>query len=314
MSVARRCRTDHPRALILTVPVQKTPFGEMVGGDQIELITASLELTGWRTVVARYDPGTVKQVMRSEEPDIVFNLAYGFIDPANGIRELQCDVAARLEALGCTCVGSSAASQRVAQDKVLTAERLQPIGIASPAPLAASAWPETTLLGVRKPRHGAGHRNVSIVYRSDRFAVSLEPCWLLQAYVDGPEYTIAVMNDSSGAARALPAVRIDFIDQDGPALLTPDGEGTRSATDFAAPALLADRAVAAFLALGLRDYARFDFRIAANGEPVLLDANALPGLHPTGSLFVQAANAGGLDYHQLISHLASRALRRRSGQ
>ena len=65
----------------------------------------------------------------------------------------------------------------------------------------------------------------------------------------------------------------------------------------------------AIAALGLRDLARLDFRVADNGRIYLLEANALPSLHPSSSMFA-ATGQLGLSYQGTIAAvLNSAALR-----
>ena len=127
---------------------------------------------------------------------------------------------------------------------------------------------------------------------------------------------MSAIEDESGLS-ILPPIRT-WLDGEGaaPTVLRAGGRNARLAIAEDAPATLgalAEAARAAFTGLGLRDYARFDFRIDAAGRAVLLDANALPGLHPALSPFMLAANAGGWSCHRLYAHLAGRALARAAG-
>ena len=68
--------------------------------------------------------------------------------------------------------------------------------------------------------------------------------------------------------------------------------------------------VTAHLVLGCRDYSRTDFKLNAEGQPVLLETNTLPGLTPA-SLMPKAAAASGLAFDALIEALVLRAATRR---
>jgi D-alanine-D-alanine ligase len=68
-------------------------------------------------------------------------------------------------------------------------------------------------------------------------------------------------------------------------------------------------ALAAFRAIGGRDYARVDVMVRASGEPVVLEVNSLPGMTET-SLFPKAAAAAGLSYAQLCQRMIDLALKR----
>jgi D-alanine-D-alanine ligase len=70
-------------------------------------------------------------------------------------------------------------------------------------------------------------------------------------------------------------------------------------------------ALGAFHAIGGRDYARVDVMVRANGEPVILEVNTLPGMTET-SLLPKAAAAAGLSYEELCQRMIDLALRRKS--
>lgn len=64
--------------------------------------------------------------------------------------------------------------------------------------------------------------------------------------------------------------------------------------------------------LGCRDLSRVDFVVPSGGEPVVLEANTLPGMTPT-SLYPDAAKAAGLSFEALVAFLIKRALLRSGG-
>ena len=66
----------------------------------------------------------------------------------------------------------------------------------------------------------------------------------------------------------------------------------------------------AFRALRLRDYARMDFMMSAQGKLYCLEANTLPGMTVT-SLIPQEAAAIGMSFEQLIEKLIDMAWKRR---
>ena len=67
---------------------------------------------------------------------------------------------------------------------------------------------------------------------------------------------------------------------------------------------------AAHDALGLSDYSRSDFMLAADGTPYLLEVNTLPGMTAT-SLLPQEAQAVGLSFEQLLARLIELGLRKK---
>ena len=77
--------------------------------------------------------------------------------------------------------------------------------------------------------------------------------------------------------------------------------------------LLAGTALAAYHALGCRDWARVDIRLDAQGQPNLLEVNPLPGILPDpeqNSCYPKAARAAGMDYQTMIVSVLEAALKR----
>jgi D-alanine-D-alanine ligase len=92
---------------------------------------------------------------------------------------------------------------------------------------------------------------------------------------------------------------------------------TAGATDYFAPARLGDDAAArcreeasrAFAALGLRDVARADLIVDADGRPWVLEVNVSPGMTDT-SLLPMAAQAAGSSLDDLCERILELAVQR----
>jgi D-alanine-D-alanine ligase len=76
---------------------------------------------------------------------------------------------------------------------------------------------------------------------------------------------------------------------------------------------VAKTALAAFRAVGLRDYARMDIRLSADGIPHVIDVNPNCDLSDLAGGYSRAAKAGGLSYKELILRIVELALSRQSG-
>ena len=74
---------------------------------------------------------------------------------------------------------------------------------------------------------------------------------------------------------------------------------------------LSAAALGAFRAIGGRDYARVDVMVRADGSPVVLEVNTLPGMTET-SLLPKAAAAAGLSYAELCERMVELALDRKA--
>jgi len=70
-------------------------------------------------------------------------------------------------------------------------------------------------------------------------------------------------------------------------------------------------ALGAFHAIGGRDYARVDVMVSADGLPVVLEVNTLPGMTET-SLLPKAAAAAGISYEELCQRMIDLALKRKA--
>ena len=70
-------------------------------------------------------------------------------------------------------------------------------------------------------------------------------------------------------------------------------------------------ALGAFQAISGRDYARVDVMVRADGSPVVLEVNTLPGMTET-SLLPKAAAAAGLNYADLCQRMVDLALKRKA--
>jgi len=67
------------------------------------------------------------------------------------------------------------------------------------------------------------------------------------------------------------------------------------------------RAQSLFRAVGCRDLGRIDFRVNAQGTPVFLEINPLPGLSPSYSIFPIQARRAGIEPEEIVARLIHNA-------
>ncbi|MGH6917559.1 MAG: D-alanine--D-alanine ligase family protein [Geminicoccaceae bacterium] len=146
---------------------------------------------------------------------------------------------------------------------------------------------------------------------------------LIQEYLSGPEYGVGLIGNPDQELIALPPLEVDYSRL--PAGLDPILSFESKAmpdspywTEIkfkpaeAAPqvqATIAAHARRLFARLGCRDYARFDFRVAADGEPKLMEVNPNPAWAYDGKLAFMAGFAG-IDYAGMLAMIVDAALRR----
>ena len=189
-----------------------------------------------------------------------------------------------------------------------------------------------------KPNSGdcsVGITQHSIAYNSDELTVALRTVGeqvgpdrplLIEEFLTGKDLTIGIIGNAEGGYTTLPITEDDYSAL--PADLPPIcGYEAKWLTD--SPYMTEVRSVVAdlpdetrryiegsslalFERLACRDYARFDWRLDANGEPHLLEANPNPGWCWDGHMAKQAAHAGHsyADMLQLILEAAESRLMR----
>lgn len=124
---------------------------------------------------------------------------------------------------------------------------------------------------------------------------------LLERCITGDEFTVAILQ-----GRALPSIRIvtprvfyDYrakYDSDRTEYIC---KGTASAEEEQG---YADLALAAFSELGCSGWGRVDFMTGADGQPLVLEVNTVPGM-TSHSLVPMAARENGMDFPELCWHI-----------
>ena len=225
----------------------------------------------------------------------------------------------RLEELGVPYTGCGPAASRLAFDKVLTKQRCVAAGVptarfavfAAPDALWPAGWQPPVVLKPVRQGSSVGLQFVDAVAdwpAALRESLKFDTEVLVEERIVGCETTVGILDGV-----ALPVVEVrphtgvyDF-----------HSKYTKGATEYFCPAELPPgvtervqaAALGAFAAIGGGDYARVDVMVRANGEPVVLEINTLPGMTET-SLLPKAAAAVGLSYPALCQRMVDLALRR----
>ena len=230
-------------------------------------------------------------------------------------------VQTELEQLGVPYTGCDPEASRIGFDKVLTKERCVSAGVPTArftlVESAGASWP----MGwnppvVLKPARQGSSVGLQFVDRvsdwSKALAESLrhDSLVLVEERISGRECTAGILGNE-----ALPLVEV----RPKAGVYDYQTKYTSGTTDYLCPAPFEaevtaraqSAAMAAFKAIGGRDYSRVDIIIRPDGHPVVLEVNTLPGMTET-SLLPKAAAAAGLSYPELCQRMVDLALTRKA--
>jgi D-alanine-D-alanine ligase-like ATP-grasp enzyme len=310
------------RALKLAVVFSRkehTPYQENSSRLIAQQIAACLSDAFATIRIIEYDPSSIDEAMMSFNPDAVFNTVYGFQSPTDQLREEQPDSIARIAAL-CKCyIGPSPAVQWLVKDKRRLARVLRQRQVGVPREVNVCGERHGDGLNgnghdarkfITKTRLGSCGHGIA-VYGEDQLPALLRSSRsgvMVQEYIDGPEFTVGVVETDAGVM-ALPPLSIQFTEVFHAPVMVPAHAAWNVEPVHDDKWQLRDLARRLFTMLKLRDCARFDFRIRAS-EPILLDVNPSPNLDPSASLLPKGAAAQGLSYRELISLIMRSSLRR----
>jgi D-alanine-D-alanine ligase len=149
---------------------------------------------------------------------------------------------------------------------------------------------------------------------------------LVERYIDGREIYVSMLGRSEGAPDVFPFYEIDFSEMpaDRPRIVSFEGKWVEDSAEYngtkpvrctnlspETAARITTTALTAFEALELRDYARVDIRLAADGIPYVIDVNPNCDLSDVAGGFSKAAKAAGLSYEQVVVRIVELALARK---
>ena len=290
--------------------------------DNATDITSALGALG-HNAMRLTDGRTLVDSLSKVRPDVSWICSGGIQghDPATHLPAL-------LEMLGLDYVGSTPLPAGLADNKARAKALLRDAGVPTPdsSVVPAGTIPLSTVTSgypvVVKPV--CGMCSCGIV-RADSFSelrhavAALQRRYhddvLVERFVPGIDVTVSVVQAVGGILRCLPPLQRFFGGRDDPAfahfaLPHPNSqlrEGPPVPADLteAQHAAVSTLAASTFAILGLRHFARVDFRIA-DSTIWCLEANHKPDL-TRASLFALSAKLAGLGYHDLIRHILTTA-------
>ena len=290
----------------------------MLGGPsaerEVSLRTGAAVARALRSLgheVAELDPQTPDWTL-PPETDVVFLALHGTYGEDGTVQK-------QLDEIGVPYTGCDAEASRVAFDKVLTKQRCVAAAVPtapyrtvdSPRALFPANLP---LPVVVKPSRQGSSVGLQFVEHIEDWPAALAASLkfdsevLVEEKIAGRETTVGILG-----GQVLPVVEVR------PKAGSYDyhNKYTSGATEYFCPAefdaattqrIQAD-ALGAFHDVGGRDYARVDVMVRADGSPVVLEVNTLPGMTET-SLLPKAAAAVGIDFAGLCQRMVDLAMQR----
>ena len=269
----------------------------------------------------------------NKRPDLVFNLCERFAD--NDTYEMH--VTAVLAMLGQPFTGTGPAGMALRQDKAVTKKLLKFHGV--PFPNYATFDNDNLEFAGKmrfplfvKPLHGDTSFGIDdsslvteyskLVERIGFIQTQLKVPALVEEYIEGREFYVGILGNNS--VEILPVMELDFAKLPGeyPRIYGHEAKSDPTSPQFGsvnaivatellpevrARLIMAGREAA--YALKVRDYARVDVRLSADGIPMVVEVNANPYLERT-SAFALAALQAGMGYTTLINRIVEIAKKR----
>lgn len=329
-----------PRLRHPAEPTAPDAYVEWDDPETIASVEDALRLFG--DVIRLEAVGDFPSRLRAARVDLLFNMAEGRSGPN---REAQ--VPAIAEFLGIPCTASDSLTLALTLHKGRAKEILAFRGIpTAPFVIIASDTEVESLDRLPypvflKPVWEGSSKGVSAASYAETPAAARERARqllttyaepvLAEAFLPGEEFTVAILGNGADAA-CLPLIRYRFD-------VLPDGAlpimgyeakwvwdtDERLTNILECPASVTaevarrieDTALAAYHALGCRDWARVDVRLDADGVPNILELNPLPGIIPDPaqhSCFPAAAAAAGISHPELIQSVVRIAWKRLTGR
>ncbi len=272
----------------------------------------------------------LSSAIASLDAELVFNL----VESVRGEARLEAAVAWMFEVAGLRYTGSPPTTLSLCLDKRLAKAVLRDRSVAvledrmlvtGDEPLGGLSWPAI----VKPTREDASHGIDldSVVYdepqaqaRARRLIERYHQPALVERFVEGREFNVAILGDGDDA-ECLSLGEIDFsmFPAGAPHVVTyaakweTDSEEWRGSVSTGASPMseataqaIRDTALAAYRAMGVRDYGRVDIRLDRDQNPWVLEVNPNPDISPDAGL-ARAAGRSGITYVRLLERIIHRA-------
>ncbi len=300
--------------------------------EEYRAIVQALEREGYAASLLNIEDDILRleHLLFEKSPDVIFNLVEMF----HGDCRLEAAIAGLLDLSEIPYTGSGPFALDLCQQKAITKQVLQRVGISTPGYKLLSTPRVRREHGLRYPlivkpaREDAsvGVEPASVVHDYEQLAErvrvvseNFKPPILVEEFIPGKELHVAILGNDPPLV--LPIIEFDFssLPEDHPPIITYSVKW--DPLDLAyhkvhtiCPARLEphieakvkDQALRAYLATSCRDYARIDVRLDEVGTPYILEVNPNPDLTESVS-FMQSAERSGLSFSQALAFIVELA-------
>ena len=277
-------------------------------------VVAALE--SMECLVRAVDPNDANWMESLRGADFVFNALHG---PGGEDGVMQ----GALDVLGLPYSGSGVLGSALAMDKKRSKQLWQGIGLSTGGFVTLAAdtdWQSVidkyTKVFVKPACEGssigmASADNVADVRAAFEAAAEYSGEVIAEQFIDGPEYTVAVLGDET-----LPSIRLEAKNE----FYDYEAKYLSEETQYHCPAGLNDEeelqlselALEAFQSLGCQGWGRVDLMRDSAGQFYVLEVNTIPGM-TSHSLVPMAAFAAGLSMEMLVQQIIEHSLVARRG-
>jgi D-alanine-D-alanine ligase len=223
-----------------------------------------------------------------------------------------------LESLGIAYTGSNVLGSALSMDKVRSKQIFKACGLPTAEFLVVTKADFSTLnvpqllneLGGKvmvKPAHEGSSIGMAMADTSEKLHDALVEAFcfdgdvLLEAWIDGPEYTVAILGDE-----ALPAIHMEtpreFYDYEAKYQSTSTQYHCPCGLPLEQEEKIKKLSLQAFKATGASGWGRVDLMKDSQGKWQLLEVNTVPGMTET-SLVPKAAKVHGLTFSELVERI-----------
>ena len=265
--------------------------------------------------------------MDNLDVDIVFNMCEGMSG-----RNRESQVPIMLEMKGIPFVGGDALTLGITLDKVVAKKLFISEGIPTPRFFEANKGDDLEQINVIgfplmvKTRHEGSSKGISkqsrvedingLKTQADMINNTYGQPALVEEFIRGEEFTVAVLGNDAPQAMPVVQVSIDGNVRLGDEFYTHDRIASDS-LQYVCPANIPDElttrikglAVRVYQCVGCRDFGRVDFRVDNRGNPYVLEINPLPSLD-VQDVFNIFPNVFGSNYDEIINKVVDFALKR----